>query len=171
MIAVESAASGRVAMARLEPSDGEALRRLFYRLSPQTIYRRFHSPVVYPDQAQPQRLLDIDHHDREAVVALVDGEIVGVARYFRQPGSEAAEIAIVVADDWQRRGLATRMLNVLAQLARAASIERFTATLQPDNPPALALLGKFHASQRILTEGQILATLPIDFARAEVASG
>src|SRR4029077_18804311 len=86
MIAMESAAQGRVGLSRLERSDGEALRRLFHRLSPETLYRRFHSPVVYPEQTGPERLLDIDHRDREAVLAVVDGEIVGVARYFRQPG-------------------------------------------------------------------------------------
>jgi RimJ/RimL family protein N-acetyltransferase len=160
VIAVESAAgAGSAVLARLEPSDGEALRRLFYRLSPETIYRRFHSPIVRPDQAQPRRLLDIDHHDREAVVAVVDGEIVGVARYFRQPGSDAAELAVVVADAWQRQGLATRMLSALANFARAACIHRFTATVQPDNPPALALLRRFRASGR-LSDGQVIATLP-----------
>jgi RimJ/RimL family protein N-acetyltransferase len=163
VIAVESTAPGGGAvLARLEPSDGEALRRLFYRLSPETVYRRFHSPVVYPDQTQPQRLLDIDHHDREAVVAVVDGEIVGVARYARQRGSNAAELAVVVADEWHRQGLATRMLTALAQLARAASVERFTATVQPDNPPALALLRRFHASAGTLIQGQIEATLSIN---------
>jgi RimJ/RimL family protein N-acetyltransferase len=163
VIAVEPAATtGGAVLARLEPSDGEALRRLFYRLSPETIYRRFHSPVARPDQTQPQRLLDIDHHDREAVVAVVDGEIVGVARYFRQPGSDAAELAVVVADAWQRQGYATRMLKLLARLARAACIRRFTATVQPDNPPALALLRKLQASGR-LSDGQVVATLPIDF--------
>ena len=163
MISMESASTvGGAELARLEPSDGEALRRLFYRLSPETIYRRFHSPVVYPEQTQPQRLLDIDHHDREAVVAVVDGEIVGVARYFRQPGGNAAELAVVVADAWQRQGLATRMLNALAQRARAACIQRFTATVQPDNTPALALLESFHPSASTLTQGQIVATVPID---------
>src|SRR5712691_1371214 len=106
MVEIQSAASGCIGLALLEPGDGPALRRLFYRLSPQTLYRRFHSPVVRPEQTHPERLLDVDHHDREAVVALVDGEIVGVARYARWKGTSRADLAVVVADDWQRQGLA-----------------------------------------------------------------
>src|ERR1700716_2483694 len=101
MIAIQGTGRGHVGLARLEPSDGEALRRLFYRLPPETIYRRFHSPVVRPEQAHPERLLDVDHHDREAVVAVLDGEIVGVARYVRRAGTDSAEGAVVVAGGWR----------------------------------------------------------------------
>ena len=103
MIAMQTAKAGHVSLAQLERSDGEALRSLIFRLSQATINRRFHSPIVRPEQAHPERLLDIDHHDREAVVAVVDGEIVGVARYARWPGTDRADLAVVVADDWQRQ--------------------------------------------------------------------
>ena len=161
MIAILGTGRGQVGLARLEPSDGEALRRLFYRLSPETIYRRFHSPVVRPEQAHPERLLDVDHHDREAVVALVDGEIVGVARYFRHAGADSAELAVVVADEWHRQGLATRMMGGLAELARSAGVECFTASIQPDNRPALALLRRFHPSGAAFSQGLCEATVPI----------
>src|SRR5438309_4488117 len=104
MVSVESGREGRPGLARLEPADGAELRRFFYRLSPETIYRRFHSPLARPEQAQPKRLLDIDHHDREAVVGVLDGEIIGVARYARRPGTDSAEVAVVVADDSHRDG-------------------------------------------------------------------
>src|SRR5262245_51411164 len=95
------------ALARLEPGDGELLRRFFYRPSPETVYRRFMSPLARPEQARPERLLDVDHRDREAILAVVDGEIVGVARYSRRGRSDSADLAVVVADAWQRRGVAT----------------------------------------------------------------
>ena len=155
-----SAGTGRVGLARLEPTDGEALRRLFSRLSRETIYRRFHSPIVRPEQAGPERLLDLDHHDREAVVATVDGEIVGVARYHRWLGTQSAEVAVVVADDWQRQGVATRMLAALNDLARKAGIERFTLTMQADNVPAIGLLRRFAPEARLtLAEGMLEGTL------------
>ena len=103
MVAIETARKDHPALAQLEPSDGEALRRLFYRLSPETVYRRFMSPLARPEQARPERLLDVDHKDREAIVAVVEGEIVGVARYSRKPGTDVAEMAVVVADEYQRR--------------------------------------------------------------------
>src|SRR5258707_4005167 len=127
MIAMHEVTAGHVGLARLESSDGQALRGLFFRLSPTTLYRRFHSPIVRPEQAHPERLLDVDHHDREAVVAVVDGEIVGVARYAKWPATNKADVAVVVADGWQRQGVAIRMLSSLETLARSAGINTFTA--------------------------------------------
>jgi RimJ/RimL family protein N-acetyltransferase len=160
MIAMQAATQGQVGLARLERSDGEALCRFFYRLSPETVYRRFHSPLVRPDQARPERLLDIDHHNREAVVAVVDGEIVGVARYFRRPGIDTAELAVVVADEWQRRGLATRLVSGLIELARSAGVQRFTVNIQADNRPALALLRQFDHPGATFSAGHYESAIP-----------
>ena len=149
MIAMQEAAGGDVQLARLERSDGEALRRLFFRLSPTTRYRRFHSPIVRPEQAQPDRLLDIDHHDREAVIAVLDDEIVGVARYARHAGSDSAEVAVVVADGWQRQGLATRMCSALSELAAAEGVRQFTLSMQSDNPAVLRLVRRLYPKARL----------------------
>jgi RimJ/RimL family protein N-acetyltransferase len=162
MIAMQGPGASHVGLARLERTDGEALRRLFFRLSPETVYRRFHSPIARPEQAHPQRLLDVDHHDREAVVAVVDGEIVGVARYARWPDTDRADLAVVVADDWQRHGVATRMLSYLADLALSAGINDFTATVQGDNQPALKLLRRFRPLERpTFSDGVCEMTLPV----------
>src|SRR5258708_40338250 len=143
MVAIKTADVGDVGLARLEGTDRAPLLRFFFRLSPETLYRRFHSPIARPEQTYPERLLDLDHHDREAVVAVVqenqEFEIVGVARYARRPGAAAAEVAVVVADDWQRQGLATRMCRVLAHLAATAGVRQFTLNMQADNPAVLRL--------------------------------
>jgi RimJ/RimL family protein N-acetyltransferase len=162
MVAIETGAAGQTTLARLESSDGAELRRFFYRLSPETIYRRFHSPLSRPEQAQPARLLDIDHHDREAVVAVLDGEIVGVARYARRSGADTAEIAVVVADAWQRQGVATRMLSALTALAEPAGIRQFTLSMQADNRAALRLLQRFYPGAALThSHGIYDATVPI----------
>src|SRR5207247_7248905 len=54
-----------------------------YRLSPTSVYRRFRSPVPAPRAYCLARLLDLDHHDREALAAVVGDEVVAVARYAR----------------------------------------------------------------------------------------
>jgi RimJ/RimL family protein N-acetyltransferase len=168
MIAMQEATVGHVGLARLERSDGEPLRRLFFRLSPATVYRRFHSPIVRPEQAHPERLLDVDHHDREAVVAVVDGEIVGVARYASWPGTSTADLAVVVADDWQKQGIALRMLSALAELAPSAGITSFKATVQGDNRAALGLLRRFDPSAKaIFSQGSCEFTLPIEAPGAD----
>jgi RimJ/RimL family protein N-acetyltransferase len=144
MMAIEESAAGHVGLARLESTDRAQLRRFFFRLSPESLYRRFHSPITRPEQAQPQHLLDLDHHDREAVVAVDDGEIVGVARYARRRGADVAEVAVVVADDWQGQGLATRMLSALAELALSAGVRQFSLTMQADNRPVLRLVRRLY---------------------------
>ena len=162
VIVIQAPAAGHVSLAQLERSDGEALRRFFFRLSPATLYWRFHSPIARPDQARPERLLDIDHHDRAAVIAVVDGEIVGVARYARWPGTNRADLAVVVADEWQRQGLATWMLNGLADLAHSAGIDDFTASVQGDNQPALKLLRRFGPIERqTFSQGLCEMALPV----------
>jgi hypothetical protein len=74
MVAIQESEGGHVGLARLESTDQMQLRRFFFRLSPETLYRRFHSPIARPEQAQPQRLLDLDHHmqsDNRPVLRLV----------------------------------------------------------------------------------------------------
>ena len=149
MMAIQAAGVGHIGLARLESTDGSQLRRFFFRLSPETLYRRFHSPIVRPEQAQPERLLDIDHHDREAVVAVVDDENVGVARYARRAGTDTAEVAVVVADDWQRQGLATRMCSALSELAATEGVRRFTLSMQSDNPAVLRLVRRLYPDARL----------------------
>ena len=162
MMAIEAAGAGYVGLARLEQTDGRQLRRFFFRLSPETIYRRFHSPIVRPEQAQPARLLDLDHHDREAVVAVVDDEIVGVARYARRPGAAAAEVAVVVADGWQRQGLATRMLGTLGELAVESGVRQFTLNMQSDNTAVLRLARRLYPEARLShSQGTREAVVPL----------
>jgi GNAT superfamily N-acetyltransferase len=162
MVAIESGREGRPGLARLEPADGSELRRFFDRLSPETIYRRFHSPIIRPEQAHPRFLLDIDHRDREAVVAIVDGEIVGVARYARRSGAHTAEVAVVVADEWQRQGIATRLMSTLAGFAIEAGVERFTMTMQADNTPVLRLLSRLYpGASTTHSQGTLEAVVPL----------
>src|SRR3979490_350513 len=99
-MAVELRDGRTVSLRPLGQDDGDRLRQLFFRLSPLSVYRRFMSPLPAPREEGLRRLLDVDHCEREALAALHDDEIVAVARYGRQPGSEVAEIAVVVADDW-----------------------------------------------------------------------
>jgi RimJ/RimL family protein N-acetyltransferase len=162
MVAIQVAARGHIGLARLEKSDRSRLRRFFFRLSAETIYRRFHSPIARPEQAQPDRLLDIDHHDREAVVAVLDGEIIGVARYARRCGTDTADVAVVVADNWQRQGLATRMFSAMADLALAAGVRQFTMTIQADNGPVLRLLRRLYPDATLAhSQGVYEAIVPV----------
>jgi acetyl coenzyme A synthetase (ADP forming)-like protein len=118
----------------IRPDDVEQLRSLHGRLSPESIYFRFFSPIPKIPEPQLHRLAEVDYRDRFALVAELDAEVVAVVRYDRDTNEPtAAEVAFVVADDHQRRGLATVMLEHLAAIARSNGIEGFFAETLPDN--------------------------------------
>ncbi|HEX6489301.1 MAG TPA: GNAT family N-acetyltransferase [Candidatus Dormibacteraeota bacterium] len=163
MIAIERVEAGHPSLARLESSDCEPLVRFFYRLSPQTVYRRFLSPIARPEQLARMRLLELDGPERQAIAALVDGEIVGVARYAVDPRRpRTADLGIVVADAWQRQGLGTRLLAALADRALQAGVEQFGILTLADNQAAFRLLRRFAPTVPLSFDGGVYeAALPL----------
>ncbi len=157
MVLIKEGFAGHAALARLEPADGERLRGFFFSLSPQTVYRRFLSPIARLDQLERLRLLDLDGIERTALAAVVDGDIVAVARYARDRAHTAdAELAIVVADAWQGQGLGTRLLRALADAALSAGIRRFSFVTLPDNRAAVRLLKRLAPDTRLRFAGGLL---------------
>jgi GNAT superfamily N-acetyltransferase len=130
-----------VATRPVQPEDDALFRRLWPRLSPDTVYRRFHSPIHGLPPETVQRLVTVDHDRREAVAAIIGGEVVGVARYDRSPGDPAtAEFAILVEDAWQGAGLGRQLLTELFELAARRGIATLTATVQRDNDRVIGLI-------------------------------
>jgi RimJ/RimL family protein N-acetyltransferase len=121
--------------------DRELLQAGFERLSERSRYMRFQSPLAGLSDRQLSYLTAVDHHDHEALVGVDPdtGDLVAVARFVRVDDG-VAECAIVVADDWQGRGVATTLLDRLVDRAREEGIERFTALLLAENNEALRLL-------------------------------
>ena len=133
----------------IEPEDREALAEGFERLSPESRYRRFFAPVAHLSERDLDLLTRVDHHDHEALVALVPatGEGIGVARYVRT-GADVAEPAIVVLDDWQGRGVGTRLLDALVERARDEGVRRFEALVLAYNAEAIHLLSSLGETTR-----------------------
>ena len=154
MIEIEAANGGHPGLATLEASDDEAVTRLFARMSPESLYRRFFSPVVGPEQFT-RLVLRVDAHERAAVAAVAGGEVIGVAQYSRVPGACHADLAIMVADAWQRQGLGTRMVAALASRAAAEGIESFQVDVQGDNYGALHLLQRVSPGMRLAFSGGV----------------
>jgi RimJ/RimL family protein N-acetyltransferase/nucleotide-binding universal stress UspA family protein len=125
----------------LEPDDRELLRSGFERLSDRSRYLRFQTPLAELSDEQLSYLTAVDHHDHEALVALAldSDDAIGVARFVRV-GDDVAECAIVVADDWQNRGLGSALLERLVQRAHEEGVDRFTALVLAENTDALRLL-------------------------------
>lgn len=145
-----------VATRPVQPDDRVLFRRLWPRLSPDTVYRRFHAPLHGLPPEAVERLVTVDHDLREAVVALVGGEIVGVARYDRSPDDPAtAEFAIVVEDAWQGVGLGRQLLVELIDLAADRGVRALTATVQRDNDAVIGLI------RRLLPRSTFLPDLDV----------
>ena len=127
----------------IEPADRDLLVEAFERLSPEARYRRFFSPVSRLSGRQLDYLTQIDHHDHEALIALdeASGRLVGVARFVRT-GPGEAEPAMVVADDWQGRGVATALLDRLVERALDEGIGGFRAPVLAGNTEAVRVLGR-----------------------------
>jgi GNAT superfamily N-acetyltransferase len=71
-------------------------------------------------------------------------------------------VAVVVADDWQRQGLATRMLGALAELAAAAGVRQFTLNMQADNPAVLRLVRRLYPDAKVsFSQGACEAVVPV----------
>ena len=148
MTLIELTQDGRPNTASLDGSDSELLTDLFERLSPESIYRRFFSPIVRPEHFRAS-LRNIDHHDREAIAAVEGDRVVGIAQYSRLTGSEKADMAIVVDDASHRQGLATRLITALADRAAAEGIRAFAVSIQGDNLPAIRLLRRLAPGVRL----------------------
>jgi GNAT superfamily N-acetyltransferase len=132
----------RVRIRQGRRSDGELLVRGFAHLSPESRYRRFLTPVRELSRDSLRRLTDIDHRDREALLAFAEpgGQGLGVARYVRDPERPgAAEVAVTVVDDWQGRGLGTQLLHAISARARAEGIRTFTALMLARNREMMEL--------------------------------
>jgi GNAT superfamily N-acetyltransferase len=171
MASLRLADGSRLQLRPLEPDDGELLVRLFFRLSPETVYRRFLSPIPDPYRPEMRRLLEVDHRHREALAVLSEGEVVAVARYAREAANpDVAEIAIVVEDGWQHRGLGRLLTRRLAALARRRGIAAFHATMLGDNRPALRLLrGLSEAARFRWSTGEIEAEVPLSRVPADTS--
>jgi GNAT superfamily N-acetyltransferase len=105
-----------------------------------------------------RRLVRVDHDLREAIVGVVGGEVIGVARYDRSPADPStAELAIVVEDDWQGLGVGRQLLAELTRLAAQRGVAVLTATVQPDNERVLGLIRRLLPDSTVTPDGDVLA--------------
>lgn len=127
----------------IEAGDAPLLRLTLEHLSALSRYRRFRESVDHFSPRELDELTHADHRTREALVALdpVAGEGIGMAGYVRDAHDPmGAEITYLVTDAWQSRGVGTALLERLAARARAAGLERFTATMLVGSEEARGLL-------------------------------
>lgn len=121
---------GEVTVRPIRPEDTDMAQAFVGSLSAASRYYRFFQALKGLSPAMLERFTGIDHRSHIALVgvALFEGKqsIVGEARYAVNDDGATADIAVVVADQWQRRGIATGLLGMLERIAAATGIARLT---------------------------------------------
>jgi acyl-CoA hydrolase/RimJ/RimL family protein N-acetyltransferase len=124
-------------------TDEQPLQDLFYRLSDDSTHRRFLSFKRRHPHEEMQSLVDLDYEQNMALLAeLPEGErerIVAMARYDLDRATNLADIAFVVRDEWQGRGVGTRLMRRMIEIACAHGIAGFTADVLAINKPMIAV--------------------------------
>jgi acetyltransferase len=153
----------RLRLRPIRPEDQDRLIALYDRLSRHTAYQRFFTVMkrLPPDWAH--LLANVDYERRLALLAEHGPpeapELVGVARYEPTDRADTAEIAFVIQDGWQNRGLGTLMLDALLAAAEARGIRRFRAYVLASNIRMIDLLVRFTDVQERRTESGVTELL------------
>lgn len=130
----------------IKPTDGPLVKDLLYELSEQTVYYRFFTHMKRFASKQIHDFVYIDNRHDVAIVGTVpeaSGErIVAVGRYYLDEKTNRAEVAFVVADEWQNLGIGTFLNKLLIRIAKGQGISGFTAEVLRDNKAMQAVFNK-----------------------------
>lgn len=136
-------ADGETGYVRPMGVDDQAALLAFHERQPrENLYRRFFSPKPSLTEQELRHFTDVDFADRVALVLELRGEFAAWASYERWPGRDDADVAFMVDDAHQGKGIATLLLEHLAAIARFNGIGRFTADVLADNRPMLGVFAK-----------------------------
>ena len=128
----------------VQPSDEGLITEAISTASRETLLHRFFSPIRKVSPELLRKMLDIDRQKETCIVGLSQSEpktrLICGARYIKLPKPGAAEIALTVHDDFQRRGLGTFLLKLLIKLGRAEGLRWFEADVMSSNTGMLKLL-------------------------------
>ncbi|MDD9302655.1 MAG: GNAT family N-acetyltransferase [Desulfobacter sp.] len=130
----------------IRPSDEEQMRRLFYRFSDKAIYYRYFSPIKTMPHSKMQAYVNVDYRDVISVVGMV-GEpgnqtLISEARIAKYPDKPFVDIAFVVDEDYQGKGIATFLFQMLTRLAKERGAVKMTADVLSSNRAMLKVFEK-----------------------------
>ncbi|MCL5736162.1 MAG: GNAT family N-acetyltransferase [Actinobacteria bacterium] len=134
----------QISFRAMGPTDEPATRDLFYSLSRETLYYRYMSHLERIPRKQLRNYVYIDHRNEVAIVGTLreahGEEIIAIGGYYLDQKTNRAEVAFIVRDDWQRRGIGTFIMKHLIGIAKRNGIAGFTAEVLIGNKPMQAVL-------------------------------
>ena len=151
----------------IKPSDEDEMRRLFYRFSDQAVYYRYFSPVKTMPHVRMQEYVNVDYVNTMSIVGVVAEsgleKIIAEGRYVRRKDMDRpfADTAFIVDEDYQGRGIATFLFDLLIRVAREQGVEGFTADVLADNKSMLKVFEKApFPVKAVLNYGAYELTIP-----------
>jgi acetyltransferase len=151
---------GKEVMIRpIRPEDEPAMVKFHQTLSERTVYLRYFHLMNLEQRTQHDRLTRICFidYDREmALVAEHEGEILGVGRMMKIHGSREAEVAAVVSDQWQGRGLGKELLARLLIVGADEKLTKLTADILPDNRDIMRICEKLGFSLKHSLDDEVV---------------
>jgi len=157
----------RVRFRAIKPSDEEAMRRLFYRFSNQTVLRRFFYPISTMPHNKMQEYVNVDYSHMMSVVALVrkSGQetIIAEARYVKDEQSAIGDLAFVVDEKYQGIGIGSYLYEMLIRLAQDRGFKGFSAEVLQANQSMMKVFenGQFPVNARV-EDGLLRLTIAFD---------
>lgn len=155
-------ADGSTARLRpIKPNDEDLLVEFYSRVSPESKYLRFFAPYPVLSDNDVYRFTHVDYDDRVAFILMIGGEMVAVGRYDKVRDGEA-EVAFLVEDSLQGKGVGTVLLEHLAQAGRERHMRRFVAEVLPQNRRMAKVFSDAgYTVTREFEDGMILVEFPI----------
>jgi GNAT superfamily N-acetyltransferase len=143
----------------IHPTDTPRMRELFHRLSEATIYYRFMSHQPFVPRRQIQDFVYIDHRNDVAIVGTLPeaygDAIIAIGSYYLDPKTNLAEVAFVVHDEWQNRGIGAFLFLHLIRIARRNGIRGFTAEVLSENKAMQAVINKSNCKIQTRFSGNV----------------
>ena len=139
----------------VKPTDESALSEMLYSLSTDSVKKRYFTHTKTFPHKDVQKLTNIDYDQNLAIVAVVPGpegteEIVAIAQYFLDPKTQVAEVAFIVQDEWQDKGMGAVLLDYLTTTAKDHGVKTFYATVLPINKAMLSIF--YNSGYSVSTE-------------------
>lgn len=150
----------RVFIRPIRPDDESMMKDMVYSFSERTRYLRFHGPMKAFPHARLQVFCNVDYNEEMALIALIgepaEEDVIAVGRYMHDAAEDSAEVAFVVRDDWQNKGMGTCLFDHLVDIGRERGIKVFHAEVLPENVPMLNVFHHSNCHVTTSTEGGVV---------------